>query len=277
MSKTTKATFYIKEETARALRIESAKSGDSQSQLVNDWVWEGLEKRGYTKEEKEMERYFHAAGEAGSFLYAEYEDGESIVLDSVSDKGAAEKIASAELRGERLAECPAGTQEELDLYCEYGEMVPVPQARAYRYLDEQAEELGWEGLCERIVGLAFSSWSEGTADGVVAFNYESGELEGHQFVGNTYWHPDYPAVEIYRLGANWVGGNPWDDHRHILSDEEFSELQEKLGDDESVNVVDADQLALIGIDLDERLKGYLVWCLDEAGGLKDIMEELLRG
>ena len=111
---------------------------------------------------------------------------------------------------------------------------------------------------EKIVNLAYEN-TGGTFSGNVFMEPETGKLHGFTWTGNTELHPDSDLIFVYKLDANWINNNTWQVN-DILTDEEWQELVDRY--DPDPDYLDREQLESIDINLDTRLKEYLVWCIE---------------
>jgi len=109
---------------------------------------------------------------------------------------------------------------------------------------------------EWIVEKAYENHSS-SFEGRIYLNIETGELFARTMTSNSYLNPR-ELIVIYRLPANWLA-NAIVRAEDILDAEEWTELQEKFGDD--ANYLNKKQLESIDVDLDERLKEFLVWII----------------
>ncbi|WP_125991172.1 hypothetical protein [Halocella sp. SP3-1] len=139
----------------------------------------------------------------------------------------------------------------------------------YSLILDMIEEMGEEGFAEKIVDLAYSSWTDST-DGVVFFDYETKKLDSAPMSNGDHFDEDNAFVELYRLKQNWLARST-PKKEDILTTEEQAELIEKY---EEPDYLDEKQLASIDIDLGERMKNYLVYLLTDKGGMDDILERL---
>lgn len=110
---------------------------------------------------------------------------------------------------------------------------------------------------EEIVDLAYENIG-GAFSGHVFVDPISGDLHAFTWTGNTTLSSESNLIFVYKLSANWVSNNAWE-LNDILSDEELKALHDKFERD--ADFLDKKQLAAIGIDLNKRLKEYLVWNL----------------
>lgn len=111
---------------------------------------------------------------------------------------------------------------------------------------------------EEVIEMAYENWAPTTLDGIVYYNMDTEELEGQRWTSNTKPSPEYNVIEIYRLKGNWVNNNDWNNHNDLLTDEEYEKLEKKY---EEIYYYDKEQVQSIGVDYDERMKEYLVYCL----------------
>ena len=121
---------------------------------------------------------------------------------------------------------------------------------------ERVEKAIHEHGVEKIIKIAYDEWNSGGWNGICLLNPEGG-LEGYSISsGSMFSEKMYEYIELYRLEANWVANNCWDDHNMIVDDDEWEELQDRFGDE--ADFTDQDQLQKIGVDWNKRAVEYLV-------------------
>jgi hypothetical protein len=113
-----------------------------------------------------------------------------------------------------------------------------------------------EGV-EEIIRLAVNDYTEGF-DSVVHYNPTTGEYSIETWTSSTRLNPESKLIEVYRLDGNWLVNTEFEIN-NILENDEYKELQEKIGDSDYIKLTDQKQLDLIGVDLKERLIEYLMW------------------
>jgi hypothetical protein len=110
-----------------------------------------------------------------------------------------------------------------------------------------------------IIEIAFEKWTDDSHDGIVFLNLDNGKLEGKHWTPSIYKSPDYNAVELYRLKANWIDLNDWGIPDELITDKENESLINKFGDD--TVCYKKNQLEIFGIDFDKSIKELLVEAL----------------
>jgi len=133
-------------------------------------------------------------------------------------------------------------------------------------LEKAIEKIGEDGTGD-IIEIAVENFTEGL-NSIVFYNPENDNFSGETWSSGTYLSPNSRLVEVYRIDGNMMADNSWeiDD---IIDDDEYKDLKaavakkEKLEDKSDIeymtDYLNPDQLALIGIDFDERFEDYLFW------------------
>ena len=141
------------------------------------------------------------------------------------------------------------------------------------------EKIKKEG-CEEIVKLACENMHP-MMSSVVFYNSETDSYFTASYTGGGY--DDFPEniVEVYRLLANYATNSGYN-AEDILDHEEYDDLLRKISEREGVNIDDApdhcnvldqDDLDLIGVSLTERIIDAMT-CPDT---ISHIEKEIIRG
>ena len=113
-----------------------------------------------------------------------------------------------------------------------------------------------EGIAE-IIELAVNDFTEGF-NSVVHYNPQNDEYSIETWTSSTCLNSESKLIEVYRLDGNWLVNASFEIN-DILDDDEYKELQEKIGDSDYPRLTDQKQLDLIDVDLKERLVQYLMF------------------
>lgn len=122
--------------------------------------------------------------------------------------------------------------------------------------EDLKEDIVYENR-EWIVEKAYENNSE-SFNGRIYLDVDTGELIPRTMTSNSYIR-ELSIIQIYELSANWES-NAIIRVSDVLDYEEYEELCDIFGD--NVNHLDRKQLKEIGVDLDERLKEFLVWVIE---------------
>jgi len=146
-------------------------------------------------------------------------------------------------------------KKELDLLLESSTdfEMPVNCIEGWKYLKNKIVKENDEWIIEK----AYKNQNK-NFNGRIYLNQDTGELIEKSMTNNTSINT-YSYILIYELSSNWLS-NAILEINDILDDEEWLELQNKFGKDNAY-YNDRSQLKEIGIDLDDRLKEYLIWCI----------------
>jgi len=133
-------------------------------------------------------------------------------------------------------------------------------------LEKAIKKIRKEGV-EEIIKTAVKNFTEGL-NSIVFYNPENDNFSGETWSSGTYLSPNSRLVEVYRIDGNMIADNSWE-IGDIIDDDEYKDLKaavakkEKTEDESDIeymtDYLNPDQLALIGIDFDERFEDYLFW------------------